>query len=74
MSNEHHRARGAILSGKDLGEGFIDQVGMIYKFSKTPGAIRRQAPETGADTRDILRELGYTGSDIVELESKISTP
>lgn len=73
MSNEHHRARGAILSGKDLGEGFIDQVGMIYKFSKTPGSIRRQAPETGADTGDILRELGYAGSDIEAIESAITT-
>jgi crotonobetainyl-CoA:carnitine CoA-transferase CaiB-like acyl-CoA transferase len=74
MANKHHRARGAILSGEDIGEGFIDQVGMIYKFSKTPGSIRRQAPETGADTADILREIGYAENDIGDLESTISTP
>jgi crotonobetainyl-CoA:carnitine CoA-transferase CaiB-like acyl-CoA transferase len=73
MANEHHRARGAILSGADIGKGFIDQVGMIYKFSKTPGSIRRQAPETGADTADILREIGYAEGDIGVLETTIST-
>jgi len=73
MANEHHRARGAILAGSDIGEGFIDQVGMIYKFSKTPGAIRRQAPETGADTADILREIGYDDSAVAAVEAAIST-
>jgi len=73
MANEHHRARGAILSGKDIGPGFIDQVGMIYKFSKTPGSIRRRAPETGADTADILREIGYDDSAVAAIEAAITT-
>ncbi len=73
MANEHHRARGAILSGADIGEGFVDQVGMIYRFSKTPGAIRRRAPETGADTADILSELGYPTADISDMVSVITT-
>jgi len=73
MANEHHRARGAILAGSDIGEGFIDQVGMIYKFSRTPGSIRRRAPATGADTADILREIGYAGDVIDELATTIST-
>jgi crotonobetainyl-CoA:carnitine CoA-transferase CaiB-like acyl-CoA transferase len=72
MADRHHRQRGAILSGKDLGEGFADQVGMIYKFSKTPGAIRRQAPATGADTGEILRELGYDETNISKLVSAIT--
>ncbi|MDZ7782059.1 MAG: CaiB/BaiF CoA-transferase family protein [Halioglobus sp.] len=74
MANEHHRARGAILAGTDIGEGFTDQVGMIYKFSKTPGTIRRPAPRTGADTGDILREIGYDAGEVEALEAVITTP
>jgi crotonobetainyl-CoA:carnitine CoA-transferase CaiB-like acyl-CoA transferase len=73
MADRHHRARGAILAGPDIGEGFADQVGIIYKFSKTPGTIRRLAPKTGADTADILREIGYADADIATLEATIST-
>jgi crotonobetainyl-CoA:carnitine CoA-transferase CaiB-like acyl-CoA transferase len=72
MADRHHRERGAILSGADLGPGFIDQVGMIYKFSKTPGAIRRKAPAIGADTADILLELGFSEMEVASLESIIS--
>ncbi len=73
MANEHHRARGAILSGSAIGEGCVDQVGMIYQFSKTPGTIRRQAPETGADTADILAEVGYAPGEISALMGAITT-
>lgn len=73
MANEHHRARGAVLPGSDIGEGFIDQVGMIYQFSKTPGTIRRQAPETGADTADILKEIGYDESSATALLAEITS-
>jgi len=74
MANEHHRARGAILRGEDIGPGFDDQVGMIFKFSKTPGSIRRAAPETGADTRDILRELGFADDELETLAQSITSP
>ncbi len=73
MVDRHHRARGAILAGRDIGKGFADQVGIIYKLSKTPGSIRRQAPKTGADTADILREIGYGKDDVDRLETIIST-
>jgi len=74
LKDKHHRERGAILSGKDIGPGFVDQVGIIYKMSKTPGAIRRQAPPVGADTADVLKEIGYADSAIKALVEKISTP
>ena len=36
-------------------------------LSRTPGAIRRAAPEHGEHTDEILRELGYSAEDIASL-------
>jgi formyl-CoA transferase len=36
-------------------------------LSRTPGAIRRAAPEHGEHSDEILRELGYTAEDITAL-------
>lgn len=74
LADRNHRRRGGILSGADLGEGFDDQVGMLYRMSKTPGSIRRPAPKVGQDTRDLLVELGFAESELDALEQAISTP
>ncbi len=73
MANEHHRARGAIVSAEDIGFETHDQVGVLFKMSKTPGSIREPAPKLGANTKDILAELGYPESDIDDLLQVIST-
>jgi len=74
LKDKYHRERGAILSGKDIGSGFVDQVGMISKMSKTQGQIRRQAPPVGADIADTLKEIGYLVSAIDAPVEKICTP
>ena len=74
MADRNHRERGAILSGAELGEGFEDQVGILFRMSKTPGTLRRPAPAVGQDTRDVLAEIGYASSEIDALEQAISTP
>jgi crotonobetainyl-CoA:carnitine CoA-transferase CaiB-like acyl-CoA transferase len=73
MANEHHRARGAIVAARDIGFETHDQVGVLFKMSKTPGSIREPAPKLGANTKDILAELGYPESDIDDLLQVIST-
>jgi crotonobetainyl-CoA:carnitine CoA-transferase CaiB-like acyl-CoA transferase len=43
------------------------QAGIVPKLSATPGAIRHTGPETGADTVDVLRELGLDEERIRQL-------
>ena len=73
MADRNHRERGAILSGSELGDGFDDQVGVLFRMSRTPGSIRTPAPAVGQHTRDVLIELGYAESELEALERAIST-
>jgi formyl-CoA transferase len=41
--------------------------GIIPKLSRTPGAIRTPAPSLGEHTDEVLREIGYSDTDIARL-------
>jgi alpha-methylacyl-CoA racemase len=41
------------------------------RFSRTPGAISRPAPEPGADTDQVLADWGITGLDRLRKEGAI---
>lgn len=43
--------------------GKVTQIGLPVKLSDTPAAIRSLGVPNGANTREILRELGYTGEE-----------
>ena len=46
-------------------EGKVVLTGVPVHFSKSPGAIRRQAPNLGENGRELLGELGY-GDDLIQ--------
>jgi len=45
-------------------------VGFPWDFSKTPASVRREAPEFGQHTEEILLELSYTWDDITRLRDE----
>jgi crotonobetainyl-CoA:carnitine CoA-transferase CaiB-like acyl-CoA transferase len=46
--------------------GLIELVAQPVTLSETPSSLRRAAPETGADTDEILQEYGYRRDEIAE--------
>ena len=50
-------------------EGRVKMPGFPIKFSKTPSAVKRGAPQIGEHTREVLLEAGFTGDAIEKLIS-----
>lgn len=44
-------------------------VGQPMELSRTPWSLRNAAPEAGADTTDVLHEIGYTEAEIARLRA-----
>ena len=54
--------------------GRTKMVGFPWDFSETPASIRREPPEFGQHTEEILLELGYTWDDITKLKDEEVIP
>jgi crotonobetainyl-CoA:carnitine CoA-transferase CaiB-like acyl-CoA transferase len=54
--------------------GRTKMIGFPWDFSETPAAIRREPPEFGQHTEEILLELGYTWDDITKLKDEKVIP
>lgn len=70
LNDPHHRARGTVTQiDGPFGEK-ITQIGPLVKLNSTSARIRYLARLPGADTRDVLSELGVEQKQIEELASQ----
>jgi crotonobetainyl-CoA:carnitine CoA-transferase CaiB-like acyl-CoA transferase len=58
LDSELVRARGMVVELDQPGIGLVKQVGAPIKLSRTPADTNGAAPALGADTDDVLREIG----------------
>jgi len=64
------RYRQMVIDNPGKGHRRIRELGIVPKFSLTPGQITRPSPEPGQDTEEILREIGLRSSEILKLKSE----
>jgi crotonobetainyl-CoA:carnitine CoA-transferase CaiB-like acyl-CoA transferase len=57
-------AREMIVQTEHPTAGHVKAIGLPIKFSDTPGSVRRAAPLFGQDTREVLREHGFSDVEI----------
>ncbi len=66
FEDEHYRARGTIIQVEDEELGEVAIAATVPRMSATPGRIDRVGVPLGADTDELLAELGYTAEEIAE--------
>ena len=64
FDDPHYRFRKAIVTVDDDELGPTRTADVFPRLSKTPGSVRHLGPRPGADTGDVLSDLGYTSDQI----------
>jgi crotonobetainyl-CoA:carnitine CoA-transferase CaiB-like acyl-CoA transferase len=67
-ADPYFRERGLLIEYEDEVHGTVTGTGVIPRLTETPGRVRQAARWTvGADTDDVLRELGYDEGELRQL-------
>jgi len=69
MEDDHVIEREVVVSIPDPDLGPLPVHNVLPRLSATPGAIRRLAPEPGADAEDVLRRAGFSAEEIERLRA-----
>jgi crotonobetainyl-CoA:carnitine CoA-transferase CaiB-like acyl-CoA transferase len=64
FTDEHLAARDFFWDAPHRVAGAVRQIGSPLRLSRTPPRRGAAAPMLGADTREVLREVGYTDAEI----------
>lgn len=65
-ADPHYKARQVHIEWEDLQSGPVAGIGIVPKFSRTPGKIWRGAPGIGHDNRRVYGDLLGLGADDLE--------
>jgi crotonobetainyl-CoA:carnitine CoA-transferase CaiB-like acyl-CoA transferase len=68
LEGDYARERGMVLELDHPLEGKVRQLASPFRLSATPPTFRRFAPVLGEHTDEVLRSIGYSESEIGELE------
>jgi crotonobetainyl-CoA:carnitine CoA-transferase CaiB-like acyl-CoA transferase len=68
--NEKYRARNWTVSYNDPYVGKLEQIGLTYDLSDTPGIIQSAPLIVGDQTKQILEELGYSEMEILAMANE----
>jgi crotonobetainyl-CoA:carnitine CoA-transferase CaiB-like acyl-CoA transferase len=63
----HFKQRGWVVSYQHPFVGKLDQIGLLFDLSDTPGRVQGPPLIVGQHSREILAELGYTPEQIEEM-------
>src|SRR6202049_304314 len=63
-------AREMIVETTHPTAGQVKAIGLPIKFSDTPGGVRRAAPVLGQHTREVLREHGFSDTEIDQMAAQ----
>ncbi len=69
-NDPHYKARENIQSIQMRDGSTLDVPGVIPKLSRTPGTIKRLAPEIGQNTDEILRSIGLSDLQVASLKER----
>lgn len=66
----HYAQREMLVNVPHPELGSTTQAGIVPKLSRTPGSIRHTGPDIGADTAQVLHELGMQLAEIQKLQEQ----
>ena len=66
-SEAHAKARGSVLEVDYPGIGAVKSANNPIKLSDAPVEVRRKSPSIGQHTVEIMREVGYSDSEVAAL-------